>query len=108
MNATNVAYQIPGRTPEDADKDRAVASTYWREQFSAEPYYVDGDRFEDYEAAYLAGHEARMRDFARAYEQVEAELHRDWDTRRGASSLSWSKARHAVRRAWDRAGEQKR
>lgn len=97
------SYQIPGRTPDAGD--RAAVSRYWRERFSDEPYYGDGERFEDYEPAYLAGHTARVRDFNRAYEQVEAELHRDWDAQRGACSLAWSKARHAVRRAWDQAAQ---
>lgn len=87
----NVPYQIPGRAP-DEDRSQNV-STYWRERFTEEPYYTEGDRYEDYEGAYLAGHEARIRDNARAYDQVEAELHRDWEAKRGTSSLSWSKAR---------------
>lgn len=95
----NVSYQIPGRAPED--DTREVVSRYWRERFGDEPYYSEGELFEDYEPAYLAGHEARIRDFNRAYEQVEAELHREWDAQRGSRSLAWSKARHAVRRAWE-------
>lgn len=68
----NVPYQIPGRAP-DEDRSQNV-STYWRERFTEEPYYTEGDRYEDYEGAYLAGHEARIRDNARAYDQVEAEF----------------------------------
>ncbi|MBB5865068.1 hypothetical protein [Xanthomonas sp. 3058] len=97
----NAPYQIPGRAP-DENRSQNVSS-YWRERFTEEPYCAEGDRYEDYEAAYLAGHEARIRDVARAYDQVEAELHRDWEANRGSSSLSWSKARHAVRRAWENA-----
>ncbi|MBV6671525.1 hypothetical protein KV691_20055 [Xanthomonas euvesicatoria pv. alangii] len=99
----NVPYQIPGRAP-DEDRSQNI-STYWRERFTEEPYYTEGDRYEDYEGAYLAGHEARIRDKARAYDQVEAELHRDWEAKRGTSSLSWSKARHAVKRAWENAAD---
>lgn len=95
----NVPYQIPGRAPED--DTRQAVSRYWRERFGGEPYYSAGERFEDYEPAYLAGHEARVRDFDRAYEQVEAELHRNWDAQRGERSLAWSKARHAAHRAWE-------
>ncbi|MEL4893722.1 hypothetical protein PQU63_20280 [Xanthomonas protegens] len=98
----SVPYQIPGRAPND--EDRSTVSQYWRDRFADEPYYSEGERFEDYEPAYHAGHEARIRDFNRAYEQVEAELHRDWDQNKGSQTLSWSKARHAVRRAWERAG----
>lgn len=97
------SYQIPGRAPQDDDRDEVAR--YWRERFADEPYYVEGERFENYEGAYIAGHEARVRNFTQAYEQVEAELHRNWDADKGSASLAWSKARHAVRRAWERAGE---
>lgn len=82
----NVPYQIPGRAPDEGRNQNV--SQYWRERFTEEPYYAEGDRYEDYEAAYLAGHDARVRDMARAYDQVEAELHRDWDANRGSSSLA--------------------
>ncbi|AOD16249.1 hypothetical protein VB151_00990 [Xanthomonas fragariae] len=97
----SVPYQIPGRAPDESRNQNV--SNYWRERFTEEPYYTDGDRYEDYEPAYLAGHEARMREVALAYDQIEADLHKDWETNRGSSSLSWSKARHAVRRAWENA-----
>ena len=41
-------------------------------------YYVEGDTFEDFESAYQAGDAARAEDYARAYEEVEAELHQRW------------------------------
>ncbi|MGH8086713.1 MAG: hypothetical protein ACREPC_00460 [Stenotrophomonas sp.] len=44
-------YQIPGRVPEDGVPREAV-SDYWRERFSAEPYYDSEQTFEDYEPAY--------------------------------------------------------
>ncbi|NIK10503.1 hypothetical protein FHY11_004063 [Xanthomonas arboricola] len=99
----NVPYQIPGRAP-DEDRSQNV-SNYWRERFTEESYYTEGERYEDYEGAYLAGHEARIRENARAYDQVEAELHRDWEANRGTDGLSWSKARHAVKRAWENAAD---
>ena len=40
----NVPYQIPGRAP-DEDRSQNI-STYWRERFTEEPYYTEGDRFE--------------------------------------------------------------
>lgn len=96
----NVTYQIPGRQPE---VDRDEVSRYWRDRFPEEPYYSEGEHYEDYEPAYLAGHAARVEDFSRAYEQVEAELRQRWEAEKGRESLSWSKARLAVRRAWERA-----
>jgi hypothetical protein len=97
-----VTYQIPGRAPEENERD--AVSRYWREQFPEEPYYAEGEHYEDYEPAFLAGHEARVRNFEQAYEQVEAELRQRWEADKGSDSLAWSKARHAVRRAWERAG----
>ncbi|HVJ36792.1 MAG TPA: hypothetical protein VM687_03190 [Stenotrophomonas sp.] len=96
----NVTYQIPGRTPEN---ERDDVSRYWRERFPQEPYYAEGEHYEDYEPAYLAGHEARVRNVEQAYEQVEAELRDRWEAGKGSQSLAWSKARHAVRRAWEHA-----
>ena len=66
-------YQIPGRVPDDSTPRDAV-SNYWRERYTAEPYYDDQLFFEDYEPAYRIGHAARAQDMIRAYEQVEAEL----------------------------------
>ena len=97
----NVTYQIPGRAP--ADDDRTAVSRYWRERFPEDPYSAKGEPNGDYDPAYLAAHEARVRDFARAYEQVEADLRQRWETDKGSDSLTWSKARHAVRRGWEHA-----
>ncbi|MGV8961596.1 MAG: hypothetical protein ACOH1V_14635 [Stenotrophomonas sp.] len=94
-------FQIPGRVPDRID--RQAVSRYWHERFSTESYYDSGDHFEDFEPAYLAGHEARVRDFGLAYEQVEAELERRWAQERGDSKLSWAQARHAARRGWEEA-----
>jgi len=98
-------YQIPGRVPNDGVQRTAV-STFWRERFTAEPYYTEGDRFEDFESAYYAGHEARVREYTRAYEEVEAELQQRWEhDHRDKPGLGWDRARHAIRRAWDEAGK---
>jgi len=96
-----VTYQIPGRVPDEGERDEV--SRYWRGRFPEEPYFVEGEHYEEYEPAYLAGHEARVRDYARAYEQVEAEVRQRWEADKGRQSLPWSKARHAVRRAWEHA-----
>lgn len=93
-------YQIPGRVPEDGVPRQAV-SDYWRERFSAEPYYDNNQFFDDYEPAYQLGHHSRADDIIRAYEQVEAELETRWAQERGSSKLTWEQARNAVRRGWD-------
>jgi hypothetical protein len=93
-------YQIPGRVPEDGVPRQAV-SDYWRERFSAEPYYDQSQFFDDYEPAYQLGHYSRADDIIRAYEEVEAELETRWAQERGKSKLTWAQARNAVRRGWD-------
>ncbi|MCD7097764.1 hypothetical protein [Stenotrophomonas sp. MMGLT7] len=97
----SVPYQIPGRVPNDDDATQA--SVYWRRHFDGKPYYDEGELFEDYEPAYRAGHNARLREFGRAYEEVESELQREWETAhpQGRSRTTWEKARHAVRSAWE-------
>ncbi len=100
-----ITYQIPGQVPNDGDDTRL--SGYWRERFTAEPYYAEGDNFEDFEPAYRAGYQARVRDIARAYDEVEGELQAQWeaDRKAGKAKLEWERAKHAVRRAWDEATE---
>jgi len=98
-------YQIPGRVPEDGVPREAV-SDYWRERFSAEPYYDSEQTFEDYEPAYYLGHSARLGgtradEIIQAYEQVETELESRWAREQATSKLTWAQARNAVRRGWD-------
>ncbi|MCW4456012.1 hypothetical protein OK348_14565 [Flavobacterium sp. MXW15] len=95
-------YQIPGRVPDPLDRE--AVSRYWRGRFASEPYYSAGARFEDYEPAYYAGHEARIREFGRAYEQVEKELQERWERERGERSPAWAQVREAMKRAWEEAG----
>ncbi len=93
-------FQIPGRSPDRIDRE--AVSQYWHERFFTESYYAAGDRFEHFEPAYLAGHEARIRDFNLAYEQVEEELRARWQ-QNGHNALGWARARLAMRRAWEAA-----
>jgi hypothetical protein len=98
-------YQIPGRVPEDGIPRQAV-SDYWRERFTAEPYYDSSLQFDDYEPAYYLGYSSRLNrtradDMIDAYEQVEAELESRWAREQPNSRLSWEQARTAVRRGWD-------
>ncbi|AWH16193.1 hypothetical protein C1922_02055 [Stenotrophomonas sp. ZAC14D2_NAIMI4_7] len=93
-------YQIPGRVPEDSTPRQAV-SDYWRDRYTAEPYYDESLYFDDYEPAYQLGHSARAQDIIRAYEDVERELEGRWAQERGKSRLEWAQARNAVRRGWE-------
>jgi uncharacterized protein YcfJ len=81
--------------PEDED-------AYWRENYYKFEYVEPGERYEDYEPAYRYGREAHLRFPSQRFDEIEAELERDWDSTRGQSRLAWDRARRPVRDAWDR------
>lgn len=82
--------------------DPTVEDAYWRENFSKQPYVETDADYQDYEAAYRTGYEARLRYEDALFEDVEPQLERDYENNRNQSPLNWSKARHAVRDAWRR------
>lgn len=92
-------YQVPGRTPVDAFPD----SGYWYQQFRSEPYYREGDTYEDYEATYRTGHAGRSRHPGLDFAAAETRLREEWEAGKGPSRLDWDRARLAVQRAWERA-----
>jgi hypothetical protein len=84
------------RLAEAIDPTREHA--YWSENFSGRDYVEQGASFDDYGF----GVEARGRYPERDCDDVESEMSSDWTTHRGASSLSWDRAKHAARDAWYR------
>lgn len=78
-----------------------VEDAYWRETYTREPYYEAGRSYDDYGPAYAFGWGAPM-NYPGPFDEVEPELARDWEHRRGGSSLDWQQARPATRAAWDR------
>jgi hypothetical protein len=84
----------------DPTRERA----YWSENFSGRDYVEKGSSFDDYGPAYGFGVDARGRYPGRDFDDVESEMSSDWDTGHGASSLSWGRAKHAARDAWNRIG----
>ena len=95
-------YQIPGRAPVEPS-ELFADSAYWCEHFTREPYYLEGDTYEDYDAAYRVGYGARRRHPERRdFASLESDLQREWEASKGPSRLDWSRARHAVIRAWER------
>lgn len=76
--------------------------SHWEGSFTREPYYEPGLSYEHYAPAYELGWSRRATaddEFA----AVEPSLAREWEARRGASSLSWEQARPASHAAWERA-----
>lgn len=84
-----------------ADGDYPDAE-YWRQQFRHEPYFADGDDYDDYAAAYEAGYHARRQHPDQHFAALEAGLRHEWEANKGVSRLEWDRARPAVRRAWER------
>jgi hypothetical protein len=82
----------------DPTRERA----YWSENFSRRDYVEKGSSFDDYGPAYGLGVEAHGRYPGRDFDDVESEMSSDWNTDRGASILSWGRAKHAARDAWNR------
>ncbi|MDO9314018.1 MAG: hypothetical protein Q7T97_05685 [Burkholderiaceae bacterium] len=75
---------------------------YWSENFSGRDYVEKGSSFYDYGPAYGFGVEARGRYPGRDFDDVESEMSSDWAASRGTYSLSWERAKHAARDAWNR------
>ncbi|SEK10392.1 MULTISPECIES: PA2169 family four-helix-bundle protein [unclassified Variovorax] len=76
--------------------------SHWESAYTREPYYEPGLSYEHYAPAYELGWSRRATlddDFA----AVEPSLAREWEARRGVSSLSWEQARPASHAAWERA-----
>ena len=82
----------------DPTRERA----YWSENFSGRDYVEKGSSFDDYGPAYGFGVDARGRYPGRDFDEVESEMSNDWGARRGASRLSWERAKLAARDAWER------
>lgn len=86
-----------------AKHDPVEEDTYWRENHLGRPYIAQGKSYDDdYAPAYRYGADAYARYPQRSWEDAEADLHRDWGTARGRSSLEWEHAKHATRDAWNR------
>lgn len=81
--------------------DPTAEDTYWRDNYATRSY-VSGASYDDYGPAYRYGVDAYARYPGRSFDDVEADLGRDWTTARGRSSLEWERAKHAARDAWHR------
>ncbi len=78
-----------------------VEDEYWRNNYASRPYATSGT-YDEFRPAYQYGWESYSRYRGRKFDEVEPELRRDWETRRGHTSLAWDKARLATRDAWHR------
>jgi hypothetical protein len=84
--------------------DPTQEDAYWRENFSSRPY-ASGASYDEYRPAYEYGWDSYARYPGRRFDEVESDLSRDWDSTRGQSSLTWERAKHATRDAWNRVSD---
>jgi len=82
--------------------DPTVEEAYWRENYRSRPYIRSEFTYDDYGPAYMYGVDNYSRYPGRKFEDVEAELGRDWQRAKGKSSLAWEDAKHATRDSWQR------
>ncbi|KGF72014.1 hypothetical protein DO97_13340 [Neosynechococcus sphagnicola sy1] len=81
-----------------------LEDNHWRENYSSRPYVEAGTSYEDYQLAYRTGYEgyAQYGHSGRGYSDIESDLQRDYEAKQ-SGNLTWEKAKHAVKDAWDRA-----
>jgi hypothetical protein len=101
-----VAGGLAGKAVAEAI-DPTREDAYWREHYSAEPYYESGRSYEDYEPAYRAGYESYGEITSkygrpRTFEEVERDIEAKYNERRVGDGFGWDKARTPARAAWDR------
>jgi uncharacterized protein (TIGR02284 family) len=82
-----------------------VEEAYWRENYERESYFEEGHSFEDYGPAYALGWSSGTQ-YGTEFDAIEPELARQWESKRGHSSLAWPHARHAARAAWLRVNDE--
>lgn len=79
--------------------------TYYRNHFNT-TYGATGASYDDYLPAYSYGSEAARsgRYTNRAWDDIETDLHSDWDSRyaTGGEPSTWEKMKAAVRHGWER------
>lgn len=82
--------------------DPTVEDGYWKDNYSKRSYAEKNASYDNYRPAYRTGYEGHTRYPGKKYEQVEADLQRDYEKSKGNSNLTWDKAKHATRDAWHR------
>jgi hypothetical protein len=82
--------------------DPTIEDAFWERNYASRPYAEKGLSYDTYRPAYRTGYEGRTRYAGRTYEEVEADLERDFERTKGDSTLTWNQAKHAVRDGWHR------
>jgi hypothetical protein len=82
--------------------DPTIEDAFWERNHANRPYAEKGLSYDTYRPAYRTGYEGRTRYAGRKYDEVEADLERDFERTKGDSTLTWNQAKHAVRDGWHR------
>jgi hypothetical protein len=76
---------------------------YWRTNYRNRPYAAGGsNEYGYYQPGYRYGVESATRYRGREWNDVEADLQRDWDRYEHRGQSTWEQMKAAVRDAWDR------
>lgn len=79
-----------------------IEHAYWRKEIANRPYFTEGTPYDQYAPAFQYGWESYSTYKGKTFKDVEAQLSRDWEGRRGQSKLSWNNANAAALDAWQR------
>lgn len=82
--------------------DPTVEDAYWRQNYGQRRYVEKTESYDAYQPAYRLGYESRAKYPGKRYEEVEADLQREYERSRAKDAVSWDKARYASRDAWER------
>ena len=82
--------------------DPTVEEAYWRENFRGRPYVKEGSTYDDYGPAYRYGVDAYPKYYGKKFDDVEADLARDWQRAKGKSNLTWENAKYATKDSFQR------
>ena len=82
--------------------DPTMEDSFWTSQYQQEPYFSEGQTYDDYGPAYRTGYEGRSRYAGRMFDDLEGGLRANFEQTKGKSRLDWMSAKPAARAAWDR------
>lgn len=83
-------------------RDWRAEEMYWQDNYQQRPYVQAGQNYEFYRPGYLFGYKSADRYRAGTWDDVERDLHDEWERYEFRSLSTWSQIRPAVRDAWER------
>jgi phage tail tape-measure protein len=87
--------------------DPTVEDAYWKDNYSKQKYVERNASYDAYRPAYRTGYQGRSQYPGKKYEDVEADLQRDYEKSKGNAGLPWEKAKLATRDAWNRVDQRR-